>query len=98
MNCIILYESLCIKTFIDLLVQTSYLKSMEITPQEKAPLINLKRSELFWLKDFIYEIPMKKIGRVRCSFLTGRKGLVRLELSVKDLARSPQRLAFPMPI
>lgn len=42
------------KISIDLLVEdqtTSYLYSMEITPQEEAPLINLKRSESFWLKD-----------------------------------------------
>lgn len=71
---------------------------MEITPQEKAPLINLRRSESFWLKDPISQIPLKKIGRVRCSFLTGGQGLVRLELYRKDLARSPWRLAFPMPI
>lgn len=44
------------------------------------------------------EIPMKKIVSVRCSFLTDGQGLVRLELYLKDLARSPQRPAFPMPI
>lgn len=93
--CILFYSHFtkCLKVFGIgfVLVQTCYLNPVESFPQDGAPLINLKRFVVVVDGSHLFEI--KRVGRERCSFLTGRGGLVRPELQVKNL-----RLAFSMPI
>lgn len=95
------------RTLIDLLVgdqTTSYLMCMEIAPQEeKKSSLNKPQAISVVLVEgsHLSEIPKKRYGEWGAAFffllffLTGRQGLVRPELYLKDLARSPQRLDFP---
>lgn len=88
-----------IKVVIYLLVEDqtpSYLKSMEITPQEKVPLINLQRSQPFWLKDPIsLKSPRKKDKESEVQLSDRRTGSSETGALPQRFGKEPSETRLP---